>query len=77
VITRPVGIGAFEFAVLASLRAAQLCRGCSPRVEGDHCVAVTAQMEIAGGTVVSQDPDAPSTTEAPALASLVVPAMTA
>jgi len=53
VIHRPAGIGAFEFAVLASLRAAQLCRGCVPRVEGDHCRAVTAQMEVAGGTVTS------------------------
>jgi len=75
VISRPNGIGAFEFAVLASLRAAQLCRGCSPRIEGDHCVAVTAQMEIAGGAVISHDPSAPATAEAPALAS-PVPAMT-
>jgi len=55
-------MGAFEFAVLASLRAAQLCRGCVPRVQGDHCRAVTAQMEVAGGTVASapraESPDA-------------------
>ena len=50
-VHRPTGIGAFEFAVLASLRAAQLCRGCVPRVEGDHCRAVTAQMEVADGSV--------------------------
>ena len=50
-IHRPDGIGAFEFAVRASLRAAQLCRGCVPRMSGDHTVAVMAQMEVAGGTV--------------------------
>ena len=55
VISRPDGIGAFKFAVLASLRAAQLCRGCSPRIEGAHSVAVTAQMEVAGGTVAADE----------------------
>ena len=50
-IHRPDTIGAFEFAVLSSLRAAQLCRGCVPRVAGDHLVAVMAQMEVAGGAV--------------------------
>ena len=52
-IQRPDGLGVFEFAVLASLRASQLCRGCQPRVDGDHSVAVTAQMEVAGGIVMS------------------------
>jgi hypothetical protein len=51
VIHRPDGFGAFEFAVLASLRAMQLCRGCQPRIQGEHTVAVMAQMEIAGGAV--------------------------
>jgi hypothetical protein len=75
VINRPDNIGAFEFAVLASLRAAQLCRGCVPRIEGDHSVAVTAQMEIAGGAVASHDPGAPAGSDAQALAS-PLPAMT-
>ena len=57
-INRPDGIGAFKFAVLASLRAAQLCRGCVPRVDGDHCVAVTAQMEVAGGAVAAHEASA-------------------
>ncbi len=72
-IHRPDGLGAFEFAVLASLRASQLCRGCLPRIDGDHSVAVTAQMEVAGGAVapVSVVADAP---EAPASP---VPAMQA
>ena len=51
-IRRPPGIGAFQFAVLASLRAAQLVRGCQPRVEsGEHKIAVTAQHEVAEGKV--------------------------
>jgi hypothetical protein len=68
VINRPDGIGAFKFAVLASLRAAQLSRGCVPRVDGDHCVAVTAQMEVADGAVAAHDGDAP-----PAADSTVAP----
>ncbi len=59
-IHRPDTIGAFEFAVLASLRAAQLCRGCTPRVTGDHLVAVTAQMEVAGGAVGAAEAGAPA-----------------
>jgi DNA-directed RNA polymerase subunit K/omega len=40
-------MNAFEFAVLAGLRAAQLHRGCTPRVEQSEKVAVTAQQEVA------------------------------
>jgi hypothetical protein len=68
VINRPVGIGVFEFAVLASLRSAQLCRGCVPRVDGDHTVAVTAQMEVACGAV-SHAPAAHVAVETPELVS--------
>lgn len=46
-VKRPDGMNAFEFAVLSSLRAAQLHRGCTPRVEQSCKVAVTAQHEIA------------------------------
>jgi hypothetical protein len=74
VINRPNDIGAFKFAVLASLRAAQLCRGCVPRVDGGHSVAVTAQMEVAARTVVSQDTGAPAEADAPELSS-PIPAM--
>jgi hypothetical protein len=42
---------AFEFAVLASLRAGQLALHCTPRVGGVHKIAVTAQLEVAGGSV--------------------------
>lgn len=50
-IQRPDGIGAFEFVVLATLRAAQLMRGCIPRVEGPHKATVMAQVEVATGKV--------------------------
>jgi DNA-directed RNA polymerase subunit K/omega len=45
-------MGEFEFAVLAGLRAAQLTRGCTPRVDSSNKVAVTAQREIAERKVV-------------------------
>lgn len=66
-IHRPEGIGAFEFAVLASLRAMQLRRGCLPRIEGEHTVAVTAQMEVAGGAVGPVDPAIGAVPGAPGL----------
>lgn len=53
-IQRPTELAAFEFAVLAGLRADQLARGCTPRVPCGHKTAVTAQMEIAAGKVVRQ-----------------------
>ncbi|HEY7291373.1 MAG TPA: DNA-directed RNA polymerase subunit omega [Vicinamibacterales bacterium] len=40
-------MNAFEFVVLAALRAAQLQRGCTPRVEQSPKLAVTAQHEVA------------------------------
>jgi DNA-directed RNA polymerase subunit K/omega len=47
VVKRPTGFGAFEFAVMAGLRAAQLARGCTPRIDGAHKYTVTAQIEVA------------------------------
>jgi len=52
VIQRPPSVGAFQFAVLATLRAAQLMRGCRPRVGGTHKPTVIAQVEVAEGKVV-------------------------
>jgi len=46
-VKRPDDMKAFEFAVLSGLRAAQLHRGCTPRVEQSPKVAVTAQHEVA------------------------------
>ena len=51
-IQRPPGMGAFQFVVLSTLRAAQLIRGCRPRIEGLHKATLTAQLEIAEGKVV-------------------------
>ena len=50
-IQLPLGMGKFEFVVLAKLRAAQLMRGCIPRVEGGHKHTVTAQHEVSEGKV--------------------------
>jgi len=46
-VKRPDGMNVFEFVVLSGLRAAQLHRGCTPRVEQCAKVAVTAQHEVA------------------------------
>jgi len=45
----PLSMGKYQFAVLSSLRAAQLMHGSVPRVEtGTHKAIVVAQMEVAG-----------------------------
>jgi len=46
-VRRPDDMNAFEFVVLSALRAAQLQRGCTPRVEQSPKLAVTAQHEVA------------------------------
>jgi DNA-directed RNA polymerase subunit K/omega len=51
-VKRPDGMSAFEFSVLSSLRAAQLNRGCTPRVDGAWKTAVMAQHEVAERKVV-------------------------
>jgi DNA-directed RNA polymerase subunit K/omega len=48
----PDGMSAFEFSVLSGLRAAQLQRGCTPRVLQSLKLTVTAQREIAERKVV-------------------------
>jgi DNA-directed RNA polymerase subunit K/omega len=50
-VNRPAGTGALEFAVVSGLRAAQLMRGCTPRVESAHKVITTAQLEVAAGKI--------------------------
>ena len=57
-INRPAEFSAFEFVILASLRAAQLMRGCTPRVESTHKRIMTAQLEVAMGKV-TRAPDLP------------------
>jgi DNA-directed RNA polymerase subunit K/omega len=45
-------MGIFQFVVLSNLRAAQLMRGCIPRVDGVHKHTVIAQLEVSAGKVV-------------------------
>ena len=52
-VKRPSDMNAFEFAVLSGLRAAQLHRGCTPRVEQAEKAAVTAQQEVAARKVLA------------------------
>ena len=54
-VHRPTEFSAFEFVVLSGLRAAQLMRGCTPRIESGHKRIVTAQIEVATGKVVQAD----------------------
>lgn len=51
-VHRPADFSAFEFVVMSGLRAAQLMRGCVPRIESAHKTIVTAQMEVASRKVV-------------------------
>jgi hypothetical protein len=61
VVQRPPGVGVFQFVVLASLRAAQLTRGCRPRVDDvQHKVAVIAQLEVAEGKVRQESSSSPT-----------------
>jgi hypothetical protein len=51
-VQRPASMNALEFAVVCGLRAAQLHRGCAPRVEACPKIAVTAQHEVAARKVL-------------------------
>ena len=50
-IHRPSTTNAFEFVRVASLRAAQLMRGCTSRVPDSHRKVITAQLEVAADKV--------------------------
>ena len=52
-VFRPPGTQLFEFVAVSSLRAAQLMRGCTPRVAAgsERRATVTAQREVAAGAV--------------------------
>jgi DNA-directed RNA polymerase subunit K/omega len=52
-VRRPDDMNAFEFVVVSALRAAQLQRGCTPRVEQAPKLAVTAQQEVAERKVLA------------------------
>ena len=62
-VRRPDGMNGFEFAVLSSLRAAQLQRGCTPRVPPSEKVAVTAQHELAERKIVRSADTADATSK--------------
>jgi DNA-directed RNA polymerase subunit K/omega len=53
-VKRPAQLNAFEFAVIAGLRAAQLVAGSTPRVSGHTKVAVIAQHEVAERKIVAE-----------------------
>ncbi len=53
-IQRPVEMNGFMFSVLSSLRAAQLMRGCLPRVTSIQKPVMTAQLEVATGKVAME-----------------------
>jgi len=50
-IARPPATNAYEFVVVASLRARQLIEGSVPRCPGEHKAITMAQMEVAEGRV--------------------------
>jgi DNA-directed RNA polymerase omega subunit len=50
--SRPNGVSTFEFVILAGQRAAQLMRGCVPRIaDTAHKVTTIALAEVAAGKV--------------------------
>ncbi len=59
-IQRPEQMNAFEFVVVSSLRAAQLMRGCTPRVTTTQKTIMTAQLEVAAGKVARLVPSPPA-----------------
>lgn len=58
-VQRPLEMNGFEFAVVSALRAAQLIRGCTPRVTGSQKLIMTAQIEVATGKVARLVPPPP------------------
>jgi len=56
-ISRPPHLNAYEFAVVAALRAQQLMAGCTPRLCGEHGATTMAQMEVAAGCIARSDGD--------------------
>jgi DNA-directed RNA polymerase subunit K/omega len=60
-ISRPRHLNAYEFAVVAALRAQQLMAGCTPRLAGEHSATTMAQMEVAEGCVARSVEDVVAT----------------
>jgi hypothetical protein len=51
-VNRPQEMSPFEFIAIATLRAAQLVRGCGPRVPSGHKFTTTAQLEVIAGLIL-------------------------
>jgi len=58
-ISDPRGMGVFELAALAARRARQLQRGCLPKIDRPHTLAVTALLEVITGKVARVKERAP------------------
>jgi DNA-directed RNA polymerase subunit K/omega len=56
-ISRPPHLNAYEFVVIAALRAQQLMAGCTPRLCGEHGATTMALMEVAMGCVARSNGD--------------------
>ncbi len=57
----PPEFNAYEFVVVASLRAHQLMNGCVPLLDGEHKATRMAQMEVASGKIARLELPATST----------------
>lgn len=57
-VVRPIKQNAYEFVVVAALRAQQLLAGSVPRLSGEHSASTMAQMEVAGGCVARTSAEA-------------------
>jgi DNA-directed RNA polymerase subunit K/omega len=55
-VERPAEWNAYEYVVVASLRAHQLMGGCVQRVTGTHKATTIAQMEVSAGKVARSEP---------------------
>jgi DNA-directed RNA polymerase subunit K/omega len=47
---------AFEFVVVAVLRAQQLMKGCVPHLDGSHKAITMAQMDVSAGKIARNTP---------------------
>ena len=54
-IRPPKGTNPFEFIVVSGQRAAQLMRGCTPKVDTGHKLVSKAQLEVASGIIKALD----------------------
>jgi DNA-directed RNA polymerase subunit K/omega len=57
-VNRPYQMEAFEYVIVAALRAQQLMKGCTPQLNGEHKATTMAQMEVSAGKVARKAPDA-------------------